>query len=84
MIDILLTPLSFWTNNDKDIIWFDFSEMDKLEDWVSEKLNKPFKLQSVNSSKHIDCKIIFNDEFIKKYDDIYDYYDLPKSVKTII
>lgn len=84
MIDILLTPISFWTNNDKDIIWFDFSEMDKLEDWVSEKLNKPFKLQSVNSSKHIDCKIIFNDEFIKKYDAIYDYYDLPKTDKSII
>lgn len=84
MIDILLTPLSFWTNNDKDIIWFDFNEMGSLENWVSTTLGKPFKLESVNSSKHIDCKVIFDDEFIKRYNAIYDYYDLPKSEKSII
>lgn len=84
MIDILLTPLSFWTNNDKDIIWFDFDEMNKLEEWVSNILNKPFNLVPVNSSKHVECKISLDDEFIKKYNNIYDYYDLPKTEKTII
>ena len=47
MIDILLTPLSFWTNNDPNIIWFDIKEMEKLENWVSTTLNKPFKITIV-------------------------------------
>lgn len=84
MIDILLTPISYWTNNEPNIIWFDFSEMDKLEDWVSDKLGKPFKLHSVNSSKHMECNLELDDEFIKRYNTIYDYYDFPKSQKTLI
>lgn len=84
MIDILLTPLSHWTNNNQNIIWFDFNEMNKLEEWVSETLGKPFKLYSVNSSKHMECKIILNDEFIEKYNNIYDYYDFPKLEKSLI
>lgn len=84
MIDILLTPISNWTNNDPNIIWFDFNELDKFEDWVSKKLEKPFTLHSVNSSKHMESKIILNDDFIKKYNSIYDYYDFPKLQKTLI
>jgi len=84
MIDILLTPLSYWTNNDPNIIWFDFNEMDKLENWVSEKLDKPFKLHSVNSSKHMECNLVLDEEFIKRYNSIYDYYDFPKLQKTLI
>ena len=84
MIDILLTPISHWTNNDPNILWFDFDKMDSLEFWVSEKLNKPFKLHSANSSKHMEGEIILNDYFIKKYNTIYDYYDHPKSIKTLI
>lgn len=84
MIDILLTPLSFWTNNNQQIMWFDFNKMDEFEKWVSETLKKPFKLHPVNSSKHMECKITLNDDFIKKYDNIYDYYDLPKLEKSLI
>ncbi len=84
MIDILLTPLPSWTNNDQNIIWFDFNEMSKLEDWVSNILGKPFKLESVNSSKHMECEIELNEDFIKKYNTIYDFYDLPKINKTLI
>jgi hypothetical protein len=58
--------------------------MDKLEDWVSDILGKPFKLESVNSSKHMECKIELNEDFIKKYNTIYDFYDLPKINKTLI
>jgi vacuolar-type H+-ATPase subunit I/STV1 len=68
----------------KNIIWFEFDELNKLEEWVSTTLEKPFILHSVNSSKHIDSKITLNDDFIRKYDSIYDYYDLPKLNKTII
>ena len=84
MIDILLTPLSNWTNNDQTIIWFDFNELDKLEEWTSNILEKPFKLHSVNSSKHMECAVTLDDDFIKKYNSIYDYYDLPKLTKTLI
>jgi hypothetical protein len=84
VIDILLTPYSYWTNNNQNIIWFEFDELNKLEEWVSTTLEKPFILHSVNSSKHIDSKITLNDDFIIKYDSIYDYYDLPKLTKTII
>jgi hypothetical protein len=84
MIDILLTPLSFWTNNDPNIIWFDIKEMEKLENWVSTTLNKPFKIHSLNSSKHMECNLVFDDNFIKRYDSIYNHYDLPKLNKTLI
>lgn len=84
MIDILLTPLSYWTSNDPNIIWFDFNNMGEMESWVSEKLNKPFVLHSVNSSKHMKCNIVLDDDFIKKYNSIYDYYDFPKTNKTLI
>lgn len=83
-INLLLTPISYWTNNDSDIIWFDFTKMNELESWVSENLNKPFKLESSNSSKHIECNIVLDDTFIKKYNNIYDYYDLPKQIKTLL
>jgi hypothetical protein len=84
MIDILLTPLSNWTNNDQTIVWFDFNELNKLEEWVSNILEKPFELHSVNSSKHMECAVTLDDDFIKKYNSIYDYYDLPKLTKTLI
>lgn len=84
MIDILLTPISTWTNNDPNIIWFNIKELNELETWVSDILQKPFKMHSVNSSKHMECKIIFDDDFIKKYESIYDYYDTPKISKTLI
>jgi hypothetical protein len=84
VLDILITPLSFWTNNNNNIIWFEFNDFSKINEWVSDKLNKSFTLQSINSSKHINCNINLDLNFIKKYDDIYDYYDLPKSTKTLI
>ena len=80
----IFTPISVYHNNDPKIIWFEFDELNKLEEWVSTTLEKPFILHSVNSSKHIDSKITLNDDFIRKYDSIYDYYDLPKLTKTII
>ena len=84
IIDILITPFSYWHNHDNDIIWFDIKNLSFMEEWVSNKINKPFKIKHVNSSQHIECNVKFNDEFIKKYDKIYNYYDLPKSNKTLI
>ena len=84
MIDILLTPLSYWTNNDPNIIWFDFNKMSELEGWVSDKIGRPFQLHSVNSSKHMECKIELDSDFIERYNRIYNYYDFPKSERTLI
>jgi hypothetical protein len=47
-------------------------------------LGKSFKLEQSNSSKHIECNLSLNSEFISRYNSIYDYYDLPKNIKSIL
>lgn len=84
ILDILITPKSIWHNNDKEIIWFNMDEMGKMEEWVSDVTDRSFKLKHVNSSSYVTTKLQLNDEFKKKYNSIYDYYDLPKERKTII
>jgi hypothetical protein len=84
IIDILITPSSYWHNNDSEIIWFDIKDLAPMSKWVSDITRKPFELKNVNSSKHMDCNLKLDSNFIDKYNSIYDYYDLPKSVKTLI
>lgn len=84
MIGIQISPLSVWHNHNPNIIWFDFEKLYELEDWVSKKLQKPFKLEKVNSSKHIECNLKITDTFIKKYNEIYDVYDFKKEIKSLI
>jgi len=80
---VLMIPYSRWHLHDKSIIWFDFNELYKLEEWVSNKLNMDFKLINMNSSQHFESKLILNDEFKEKYDSIYLPYDEVKSTKTL-
>jgi hypothetical protein len=84
VIDILLTPISFWTNHNPNIIWFEFDKLNELDKWVSNMIGRPFETQKVNSSKHIECDIVLNDTFIEKYNSIFDYYDLQKFKNTLI
>ena len=84
IIDILITPFSHWHNHDKDIIWFNINELENMEKWVSDKIGKPFKLKQVNSSQHIDCQLRLDENFKKRYNEIYDFYDLPKKTATLI
>ena len=84
MIRILVKPYSDYHHHNKNIIWFDFNELNKLEEWVSNKLNVNFKLAKINSSNHYNSKLILNDEFRKKYDSIYEIFDEIKIKKTII
>lgn len=84
MLYIQLSPLSNWHNHNSNIIWFDFEKLNELEEWVSSKLKKPFKLEKTNSSKHIECNLKLTDTFIKKYDNIYNVYDFKKEEKTLI
>jgi hypothetical protein len=83
MLRILIFPYSRWHNHDPDIVWFDFNELYKLEEWVSNKLNIDFKLINLNSSNHFNTKLELNDEFKEKYDSIYLPYDEIKTVRTL-
>lgn len=84
IIDLLITPSSYWHNNDSNIIWFNIDNLKPMQDWVSNITQKPFELKQVNSSKHMESNLKLDSNFIKKYNSIYDYYDLPKSTKTLI
>jgi hypothetical protein len=84
IIDILLTPISHWHHHSKNIIWFNIDEIQKLEEWVSNITNTNFTLKHVNSSSFIQPNLKLDDVFMERYDSIYDYYDLPKSNKSLI
>lgn len=84
IIDILITPLSHWHIHHKNIIWFNINEMYKLEEWVSNITNVEFKLKHVNSSSFVKTAIQLDSEFMLRYDSIYEYYESPKSNKSII
>jgi hypothetical protein len=84
IIDILITPTSYWHNHDKDIIWFDMKKLDLMEKWVSDKIGKPFILKQVNTSQHIECQLKLDENFKKRYNEVYDFYDLPKEKITLI
>jgi hypothetical protein len=84
MVNILITPSSQYHNNDPRIKWFDFKKLNELEEWVSNKLEIEFKLEQSNSSKHFNSKLSLDETFIRKYNQIYDIYDIPKVVKTLI
>lgn len=83
-LNVLLTPKSFWHNNDSNIIWFNINNLSEMEAWISNITGKNFTLKHVNSHAYIKTKIELNDEFKNKYNSIYDYYDLPKVNKTLI
>ena len=80
----LYTPKSFWHANDKRIIWFDFDKLNEMEEWISSKLERPFKLENFNSSKHIESAIKIDGYFKSRYNVTYDVHDIRKSNKTLI
>lgn len=84
MFMILFSPISIWHRHDPSIIWFDFDKLYELENWVSNKLNLEFKLSKINSNMDVECNIHVDDYFKKKYNSIYDVYDLPKSKISLI
>jgi hypothetical protein len=84
MLLILFRPISHWHNNNQKIKWFEFGNFEELEEWVSNKTGKPFKMEKSNGSQHFDCNLKLNDDFIRRYNDIYDYYDIQKNNKTLI
>ena len=81
---ILFRPISYWHNNNQKIKWFEFGKFEELEEWVSNKTGKPFKMEKSNGSQHFDCNLKMDDDFIKRYNNIYDYYDIQKNNRTLI
>jgi hypothetical protein len=80
----LYAPKSVWHGNHKNIIWFDFDKLNEMENWVSSKLGKTFKLENFNTSKHIESNIKLDNYFKTKYNLIYDIHDIRKTNKTIV
>ena len=83
-ISTCITPYSFYHHHNPNIIWFDFTNLTKMEEWVSEKLGIDFKLGKGNSSNHYECKLKLTDTFVQKYNSIYDMYDLQSSLNKLI
>ncbi len=83
-LNIFYTHSQFLHLNDPRIVWFDFNRLGKFEEWVSNILNQEFKLERVNTSKHIECELKFDDEFINHYDRIYSKYENSKKILTLL
>jgi len=78
-------PDFVYTNYETNIIWFDFKKLYELENWVSNILNKEFKLMRINEASVKNPNYLTIDEnFIKKYDEYYKEWDNPKNIKTLI
>lgn len=84
MLRILIRPESYWHNNYPKIKWFEFGKFKDLEEWVTNKVGKPFKMESANSSQHFQCNLKLDEKFIKKHNDIYNCYENQKNNKTLI
>jgi hypothetical protein len=84
MMIILYTPKSLWHGNNKNIIWFDFDKLNEMEEWISLKLERPFKLENFNTSKHIESNIKLDNYFKNRYNSIYDIHDIRKSKQTLV
>jgi hypothetical protein len=83
-IKILYPPLSLYHEHYDNIIWFDINNLSELEKWVSNKLNKPFKLEKINSSQHFECALKNTENFRNKYDSIYEKFSDCKKTKTLL
>lgn len=81
---ILYPPISQFHENYENIIWFDIKNLNELEKWVSNKLNRPFKLEKLNSSQHFDSALKNTENFRKLYDNIYGKFFDYKKVKTLL
>ena len=82
---LLFRPQEYYHNYNPNIIWFDFKELNKLEDWVSKQLGIDFKLVHINSSIGYECNLkddaYFKEKFNKLYGSRLEEY---KKIKTLI
>lgn len=84
LLNVLITPVFIYHKNSKMVKWFDFKDLTSLEKWISDSINRDFKVLSLNSSKSVECKMELNQKFISLYDSIYSNFENHKDYKTII
>jgi len=82
---LLYRPKEWYHRNNSNIIWFDFNKLNELEEWVSNQLNREFKLVNINSSINVECNLINDDGFKKKFNSLYgEKYEQFKNKKSLI
>jgi hypothetical protein len=84
MLTILFTPIIEFTMDDSKILWFNINHLDELDRWATKKLGREFKLEKINSSQHFKCNIEINEEFKKRYDNLFSVLEKRKLQKTLI
>lgn len=82
---LLYRPKEWYHRNNPNVIWFDFNDLTKLEEWVSNQLNSEFKLVNINSSIHLECNLSNDDKFKEKYNSLYGQkYEEYKKIKSLL
>lgn len=82
---LLFKPQEWYHNNDQNIIWFDFKELNKLEEWVTNALGIDFKLVHINSSTNWESNLKDDEYFREKFDKLYgSRFEEFKKTKTLI
>jgi hypothetical protein len=82
---LFFKPQEWYHNNNPNIIWFDFRELNKLEEWVTNKLGVNFKLVHINSSTEWECNLKDDKYFREKFNKLYgSRFEEFKKIKTLI
>lgn len=82
---LLFKPQEWYHNNDPNIIWFDFNELDKLEDWLTKTLGVDFKLVHINSSTEWESNLKDDEYFREKFNKLYgNRFEEFKKNKTLL
>ena len=82
---LLFKPQEWYHHNNPNVIWFDFKELNKLEEWVSNKLNIDFKLVHINSSTEWESDLKDDEYFREKFNKLYgSRLEEYKKIKTLI
>lgn len=82
---LMYKPKEWYHRNNPNIIWFDFDKLNEMEEWVSNQLNRQFKLVNINSSIHLECNLVNDDLFKNKFNSLYDTkYEQFKNKKSLI
>jgi hypothetical protein len=70
----IIASQNFWTNNERCTYEFNIEEIDKFENFISDRYSIDFKLDHINEGKKNKNNIIVNDE-LKKW--VWDRFERP-------
>lgn len=82
---LLFKPQEWYHDNNPNVIWFYFKELNKLEEWVTNKLGIDFKLVHLNSSTEWQSDLKDDEYFREKFNKLYgSRFEEFKKTKTLI